>query len=171
MLFSRAEPLDLGSACRPNRSLAPRLSGILASLLAPSAPTGLIVALILTASLASEPTAALILTGGDREATDHHQRDWEDSPHAMLDDREGPSHAMLKVWECHSDSGAFWRFRRANIRVHGRLGHCAPSGRDARAGSAEPRAPELLQVRARYGIASIGLYEERLGYRENPFIV
>ena len=126
MLFSRAEPLDLGSACRPNRSLAPRLSGILASLLAPSAPTGLIVALILTASLASEPTAALILTGGDREATDHHQRDWEDSPHAMLDDREGPSHAMLKVWECHSDSGAFWRFRRANIRVHGRLGHCAP---------------------------------------------
>jgi len=35
----------------------------------------------------------------------------------MLDDREGPSHAMLKVWECHADSGAFWRFRRANIRV------------------------------------------------------
>ena len=129
MLFSGAEPLDLGLACRPNRSLAPRLlSGIFASLLAPS-PASLIVALILSVSLASEPTAALILTGGDREAADHHQRDWEDSPHAMLDDREGPSHAMLKVWECHSDSGAFWRFRRANVRVHGRLGHCAPSGR------------------------------------------
>src|ERR1700704_6396807 len=86
-------------------------------LVGPEPPTGLIVALILTASLASEPTAALILTGVDREAADHHQRDWEDSPHAMLDDREGPSHAMLKVWECHADSGAFWRFRRANIRV------------------------------------------------------
>ena len=120
MLFSGAEPLDLGLACRPNRSLVPRLlSGIPGSLLAPSPPTGLIVASILTASLASERTAALILTDDDRDAADHHQRDWEDSPHAMLDDREGPSHAMLKVWECHSDSGAFWRFRRANIRVHG----------------------------------------------------
>lgn len=100
MLFSGAEPPNLGLACRPNRSLALRLpSETFASLLAPSLPIGQIDALILTASLSSPVIAALILTGRDREAGNHHQGDWEDSPHAMLGDLEGPSHAMLKVWE------------------------------------------------------------------------
>jgi hypothetical protein len=98
VLFSGAEPLNLGLACLPNWSLVLRLpSGSFASLLAPSPSVGLIYALILTASLSSQPTAALIFTGREREAGNHHQRDWEDSSHAMLDDREGPSHAMLEV--------------------------------------------------------------------------
>ncbi len=97
VLFSGAEPLNLGLACLPNWSLVLRLpSGSFASLLAPSPSVGLIYALILTASL-SHPTAVLIFTGREREAGNHHQRDWEDSSHAMLDDREGPSHAMLEV--------------------------------------------------------------------------
>jgi hypothetical protein len=100
VLFSWTEPLNLGSACLPNRSLALRfLSGTFASLLASSPPIGLIGALILTASCSFQPTVALILSGRDREGGGDHQRDWEDSSHAMLGDREGPSHAMLKVWE------------------------------------------------------------------------
>jgi hypothetical protein len=94
VLFSGAELPNLGLACRPNRSLVLRLpSETFASFLAPSLPMGLTDALILTASLSSQ------LTGRDRDAGNHQQGDWEDSPHAMLGDLEGPSHAMLKVWD------------------------------------------------------------------------
>jgi hypothetical protein len=96
VLFSGAEPRNLGLACLPNWSLVLRLpSGSVASLLAPSLSIGLTDALILTASLSSKPTPAF--TGHDREAGNHHQRDREVSPHAMLGDREGPPHAMLEV--------------------------------------------------------------------------